>query len=92
MIGFKYQCRYVVLANIKFIQSLQQEPIVLERSVKLNQDHDRGDKGDRGLTVVMGVPKEGEGKFLRTGLRTGGRALKVVQEVLSDLRRKGKMK
>ena len=88
MIGFKYQCRYVVLANIKFVQSLQQEPIVLERSVKLNQDHDRGDKGDRGLTVVMGVPKEGEGKFLRTG----GRALKVVQEVLSDLRRKGKMK
>ena len=55
----------------------------------MNQDHDRGDKGDRGLTVVMGVPKEGEGKFLRTGLRTGGRALKVVQEVLSDLRRKG---
>ena len=48
MIGFKYQCRYVVLANIRFIQSLQQEPIVLDRSAKLNQDPDRGDKGDEG--------------------------------------------
>ena len=48
MIGFKYQCRYVVLANIKFIQSLQQEPTVLERSVKLDQVPDKGDEGDRG--------------------------------------------
>ena len=40
----------------------------------------------------MGVAKEGEEEFLRTGLRTDGRALKVVKEVFADLKRKGKLK
>ena len=77
MIGFKYQCRYVVLANIRFIQLLQQEPIVLERSAKLNKDPDRGDKGDEG----DGVDRSDKGAQRREGKNSCGRAYGYVSTI-----------
>ena len=60
-----------------------QEPIVLERSTRLNLDHDRGN-ADVGVAGVTGVREEEEEKEKKKEVLTG--QSKVVQEVLADLK------